>query len=299
MSRIFDALRQAELERSGTPPTPPVPEAPPPEAPAPVPTPPPRARAPKAPPRVALDSTAQVNATPLEQSRIATLTASAHLAMEKFRILAVRLKLLGEQKSLRTLVVTSGVAEDGKSFVSINLAAALADVTKQRVLLLEGDVRKPVQSNLLGVTPAGGLTDAIADPGQPWSAYVQHVENLNIWVMTAGTRTSQDAPVLHDPKLPALLKRLSESFDWIIIDSPPLTPLADVNVWSRYSDGILLVVRQGHTPRKLLREGVEGLHKPNIVGLVINQSDEMEHSYYGYYMKRYGQKRPAPTEAPA
>jgi len=79
------------------------------------------------------------------------------------------------------------------------------------------------------------------------------------------------------------MTRLRTWFDWIIIDAPPLLPLADANIWSRLADGILLVVREGKTPKRMLREGLESLHDANILGIVFNDSTGKDAPYYANY----------------
>ena len=289
MSRIFDALRQSELEQGRAfplaPPAAPE-EAKPalaralPLAPHPAP-PPPAAIAPSG-----LAPARTVTAAPPQPERLAPLADANALFGEKFRLLGMRIKHLRAQKGIRTLVVTSAVTADGKSFVAANLAAALARVTSQSVLLLDGDLRRPAQGRLLGLQELPGLVEAIHAHDVPAELSTYRIENLGISVMPAGNLGPNAADALHDSRLGQVFATLKDAFDWIVVDAPPAIPVADTSLWARLADGVLLVVRSGHTPRKALRESVDALQGTNLVGVVMNEAVDPAHHQYATYARQ-------------
>jgi len=228
---------------------------------------------------VGVGNVASVHPAPEPSGRVVCISPELSLAGEKFRMLAIRLKLMNESKPLQTIVVTSSVAEEGKSCTSVNLAYTLARSTGKKVLLLEGDLRRPVQSKNLGLAQGPGVTEYLRSEGKA-SDFIYRLDDLPLWFMPAGVCEENPADLLQTARASELMSRLRTWFDWIIIDAPPLLPLADTNIWSRMADGILLVVRQGKTPKKMLREGLESLHDANVLGVVFNDSTGRDAPYY-------------------
>lgn len=224
----------------------------------------------------------QITATP--ESRLVSLTAEHSLGAEKFRFLAVKLRQMKQARSLKRVLVTSSIAEEGKSFVSANLAIALAKKRNQRVLLIEGDLRRPGIAHEFGLGALPGLSETLAGHGEP----LNHVYNLlkdRLWFLPAGHPPGNPLELMQSGHLPELMGQISESYDWVIIDSPPVLPLGDTTVWSRNADGILLVVREGKTEKSALRRGIEALGKSNLIGVVVNSCSNVDHSNY---YQRYG-----------
>jgi capsular exopolysaccharide synthesis family protein len=275
MSRVYDALRQSEIDEGGTPTLwdPDTFLSPPPPAVTVI----NRAAA-----DLGLDEVRTLSRTLREDSRVVTLTETNGLGSEKFRLLRSRLRNMREQRQLQKLVITSAVPDEGKTLVSMNLAVCLSKHTDDRVLLLEGDLRKPTIGERLGMTSLPGLSEwFITD--SPANDFIYRFEGLPLWVLPAGAVPENPANILQSPRFLELYKQLSTSFDWIIIDAPPLVPMADVSFWSRHADGLLLVVREGHTPKAVLQKGLETLDNPNVVGVVLNNAQELESAYYGHY----------------
>jgi len=272
MSRVFDALRQSEQQRTGSAEKTEVLSS---EAPDLL--------------RGVEDHTIGIGGMellhphPEPSGRIVSMSPELTLGAEKFRLLAIRLKLMNESKPIQAVVVTSSIAEEGKSCTSVNLAFTLARATGKKVLLLEGDLRRPVQSGNLGIPQKPGLTEYMRSKEKA-SEFIYKIDELPLWFMPAGCSDENAADLLQSERAPELMTRLRTWFDWIIIDAPPLLPLADANIWSRLADGILLVVRQGKTPKRLLREGLESLHNANILGIVFNDSTGKDAPYYANYV---------------
>jgi capsular exopolysaccharide synthesis family protein len=224
------------------------------------------------------------------QNRLVTVSDSDSPAAEAFRLLSVRLRHLRRDRNLNKLLITSTIPQEGKSVVSANLACALAASTRRKTLLLEGDVRRPSLAKVFGLQPYPGLCEWLQGR-RTLASSIYRLEPGGIWLMPAGDAPANPLELLESAKLPALMEQLSAWFDWIIIDSPPVLPLADTSVWTRLADGILLVTRQGTTQKRHLQRGLEGLELKKVIGAVLNSSkNSSDNEYYSY-------RRPAENSA--
>jgi len=221
-------------------------------------------------------------------SRLVILTEPESLAAEKFRFLGVRLRQLQQSRPLKKVLVTSTIAEEGKSLVSANLAGVLARRKKQKVLLIEGDLRRPVLVQQLGLNKLDGLSEWLQSDSQVVTN-IYHLEEPDFWLMPSGHPPANPPELLQSGRLSALMEQLTPLFDWIIVDSPPLLPLADTTVWARLTDGALLVVREGTTEKVPLQRGLEIVKKADLLGVVLNGSSNGNH--HNYY-QRYAANRP-------
>jgi capsular exopolysaccharide synthesis family protein len=222
-----------------------------------------------------------------EESRVVALNETNHLGAEKFRLLRVRLRNLRERRPLQKRVITSAVPNDGKTLVAMNLAVSLAKHTNERVLLLEGDLRKPMAAHHMGVKGLPGLGEWLLQD-KHISEFIYHFEELQLWILPAGSAPDNPGTILQSPRFLDTYRELVAAFDWIIIDAPPLIPMADVSYWSRQADGLLLVVREGKTSKAILKKGLETLDNPKLVGIVLNDVREVDSRYYHNYY--YGKK---------
>ena len=229
--------------------------------------------------RLPLAQAALLHPSGSPEARLVSLTRSGGLGAEKFLLLGTRLKHFQEQHGLKRVVLTSSGKSEGKSLVAANLAISLARNTKQKVLLLEGDLRGPVLSRLFGDSKFNGLTELLRQK-EPPGKFLYRMAGLPLWVLFAGTLREHPLQLLQSSRLPQLLNQFSESFDWILIDAPPLLPLADADLWTRLSDGVLLVVRENRTPKKILQKALDSLGKAALLGLVLNEASGLDQNYY-------------------
>jgi capsular exopolysaccharide synthesis family protein len=227
------------------------------------------------------------------QTKLVSLTDSGSLAAEAFRLLGVRLRHLRRDRSLKKLLITSTIPQEGKSTVAANLACTLALRAQQRVLLLEGDLRRPTLSQRFGIGRNPGTCEYLQGE-RSLEASIYHLDNPNLWILPAGNAPSNALELLQSGRLSALMDQLTAWFDWIIIDSPPVLPLADTSVWMRLSDGILLVTRQGTTEKRKLQRGLEALEPTKLLGAVVNGSESAADSDYYYGTATISQSNDAP-----
>jgi len=215
-------------------------------------------------------------------SRLVFFTEPDSLAAEKLRFLGVRLRHMQQTKAIKKLLVTSTIPEEGKSFISANLAGVLAR-RKQKVLLIEGDLRRPTLTQQFGIGQVSGLGEWLQG-NYPAVSNLYHLNGPEFWLMPAGTPPSNPLELMQSGNLSRLMSQLATMFDWIIVDSPPLLPLADTTVWARMTDGVLLVARQGITQKTMLQRGLETIKKSELLGVVMNGStDSNVSNYYQAY----------------
>jgi len=202
-------------------------------------------------------------------------------AGEAFHLLGVRLKHLRRQRPLTKLLITSTIPQEGKSMVAANLACTLATETQQKVLLIEGDIRRPTQSGIFGIQPKPGISEWIRGE-RSLSKSIYRLEGAGIWFMPAGTSSGNTPELLESGTLAPMIEKLSGWFDWVVIDSPPVLPLADTSVWTSLVDGILLVTRQGTTQKRHLKRGLEALGSQKLIGALVNSSEGASNTDYYY-----------------
>jgi capsular exopolysaccharide synthesis family protein len=208
-------------------------------------------------------------------------TDKENLAAEKFRFLGVRLRQLQQSRSLKKVLITSTIPEEGKSMVAANLACTLARTTQQKTLLIDGDLRRPSLAQLFSLGKIPGLTEWLQGEQGPMTS-IYNLEGLNLWILPAGNIPSNPLELLQSGILSEVMKKLMTCFDWIVIDSPPVLPLADTSIWTRLADGVLLVARQGTTHRDLLKRGLGAIEPSKLLGAVLNSSTKTAASDYYY-----------------
>jgi capsular exopolysaccharide synthesis family protein len=216
-------------------------------------------------------------------SRLVSIEKEESLGAEKFRFLAVRLRQLRQTKPLKKVLITSTIPQEGKSTVAANLACTLARRRPQKTLLLEGDLRRPTLAARFGLGRVAGLSEWFHGEGTAMNIY--RLDSLGMWVLPAGHAVENPLELMQSGKLSPLMEQLSAWFDWIVIDSPPVLPLADTSVWARLADGILLVTRPGVTEKQQLDRGLKTLEKSKLLGALVNGSNDVAHSDY---YQRYG-----------
>lgn len=223
-----------------------------------------------------------LNVSVAPDSRLVFFTQPDSLPAEKFRFLGVRLRQIQQNRPLKKVLVTSSIPEEGKSLVSANLAGVLAR-RRQRVLLIEGDLRRPTLAHQFGLGRPAGLGEWLQGDHQEVSN-IYRLTDLNFWMMPAGNPPSNPLELMQSGNLSRLMSQLGDLFDWVIVDSPPLLPLADTTVWAKVTDGTLFVARVGKTERTQLERALALIKKSDLLGVVLNGSEESNYKgYYAYY----------------
>jgi capsular exopolysaccharide synthesis family protein len=217
-------------------------------------------------------------------AKLVTLNDSRSVGAEAYRTLRTKLLFSRALSSLKTIVVTSPFAQDGKSTVAANLATTFAQ-HGMRTLLIDCDLRRPTQHEVFGVSSRPGLTDLLtSDELIPGAGRRTSVENLSL--ITAGPLPPDPPELVGSARMRSLLEKLGETFDVIVLDTPPVLPVADSAILASLSDGVLLVVRAGQTDRRAAQLAVQQLQDVDarILGAVLNDPNEQVPLYdtYGY-----------------
>ncbi len=219
---------------------------------------------------------------PTPEQRLVALTAPEGTGAEMFRVLATRLAHMQNKRRLHKLLITSSVVDEGKSVVAANLALTLARRPHERVLLIEADLRRPTVSALFSPSPLRGISEWNAGGARLEDSLYQ-IRDLPLWFMAAGRPMDEPLPLLESGRFAQMLETISSSFDWVLLDATPILPMADSTSLSRLSDGVLVVVRDGFTRRKILNKALDCIEKSKLLGVVFNEASMLNIDYDRYY----------------
>jgi len=222
----------------------------------------------------------------LHEQLVAAL-APASLAAEQYRSLRTRIKRAENGRVVRTILITSPAKGDGKSLTAANLALTMAQEFQQRVLLLDADLRRPTAHRLFGVNDTPGLVDVLMGVAELDDALVP-IPDHHLSVLPAGVPPGHPAELLGSTAMRRTLDTLSARYDRILIDMPPIAPLADVQVVAPMADGILMIIRAGMTPKPAIEQALAGLDISKVLGLVLNDSGDHAPEKYKYDGYGYG-----------
>jgi capsular exopolysaccharide synthesis family protein len=281
MSRIFDALHKSEQDRSRSA----------------------NRDAALAPPNSTKTATAWHGPTgdlaqvPTVRLRPETglFAETGEVGAETFRVLHHRLELIGRQRPLHKLLVTSAVPKEGKTTVACRLAAAMAR-SSARVLLIDGDLRHSGVHRMLGLSAQRGLADWL-EHREEVASVLRRIEPHDFFYLPAGEARSNPGELLRHAALAEFLTATAAGFDWVVIDSPPLGPFVDAHHLATLVDGVLVVLRCGVTPRVALEQEFHSLDRVFVAGAVLNGARDNNQSYYRYYGRERASR--AQTEPPS
>jgi capsular exopolysaccharide synthesis family protein len=209
---------------------------------------------------------------------------------EQYRSLRTRVLHAGERRKLQALVVTSAGVAEGKTITAINLAWLLAQTDGVRAILVDGDLRNPCVSTYLGVETSAGLSEVLAGEAQ-LSDVIVRVEPAGLHLLPGGATRDTVAEILSGPRFNGVLTELRRSFDYVIIDAPPLGIFTDATVLINRADSALVVVRSGKTRFAALDRVLEPLPKDRLLGVVLNGAEGTADESSYYYQRRNYQRR--------
>jgi capsular exopolysaccharide synthesis family protein len=295
MSRIYDALQRANLERKSAPVTDAAEIAEPVHASG-------VADQPAVKAAVNLEKVALYPWNPSIAS-LPTLGDRGE-GIEQFRGLRSQFYEFRDQGPLKTILISSGMPSEGKTFVAANLAMSLARNQNSKVLIIDADLRRPGLNRILGAPNNIGLTDYLAGTAEAQdilqrnqntriveSGFVRNIPNL--MYIPAGKGGDNSSELVANHRIEELIATLSPHFDWILIDSPPVLAFADAIDLSRAADAVLLVVRSASTPYDVAQRAQAAFSNSRILGFVLNAVKNAPRNssyYYGYHY--YGKLEP-------
>ena len=209
-------------------------------------------------------------------------------ATEAYRVIRTSIQFAQAGKELKTLAVTSCMPNEGKSMTAANLAVVLTQAGKS-VLLLDCDMRNPTVHKNFGLSNKLGLSSCIS-MDTPLSAAVQATKVDNLYALTSGVIPPNPSELLGSEQMKNVLQRAKEQYDYVLIDTPPVMPVTDALIVSRFVDGMILVIASAEVKVEMARDVKNQLVNAgaNILGVVLNKV-RSEHHGYGYYYY-YGSK---------
>jgi len=241
-----------------------------------------------------LETPLEIKNAPVDQvsietaNRIVLLTEPRSPGADRFRYLRMRLRELRAHIKLKTLVITSALPQDGKSSVALNLAMALAERGKRRVLLIEADLHCPSLSGNLGIAQASGLAECLEKNLDPLSA-IRRLEPLQWYLLPAGQPLGNPTELLQSSSFANIVEKVSPYFDWVLIDTPPVAPLSDALLAAKSADACLLVVRANQTPKAAVDDALSLLGPQHVAAIVFNAAEGLN-NLYSKYSGYYGRK---------
>jgi protein-tyrosine kinase len=203
---------------------------------------------------------------------------------EKFRTLRSRLYQIAAVRPLKRILLTSSVPEEGKTFISSNLAQSIARQENKKVLLIDADLRASRLHLAMGTAGSPGLADYLGGDADE-TQIIQIGLKGNLCFIPGGSIVSNPSELLLTDKMRILLDKLTPIFDWIIIDSPPAIAVHDASIIADLCDGVLFVVRAGSTDFEVAQKAAGEFRAETMLGVVLNRVDKSEtygDYYYGY-----------------
>ena len=218
--------------------------------------------------------------SPAYRNRLVVERETPQETTEQYRRLAAALHRLQAEQSLRRLMVSSAVPGEGKTLTVVNLAMTLSEFYERRVLLIDADLRRPSLHDVFGISNTAGLCDALrAERSEPQFARV----SPRLWVLPAGTPDSDPMAVLASKQMEQFVGELEASFDWILLDAPPLGLMADATLLARLTRAVVVVVAAGSTPHALVERAIADIGREHIVGTVLNRATQKTAAWSSYY----------------
>jgi tyrosine-protein kinase Etk/Wzc len=249
-------------------------------------------------PRVRRSEAGQLDETQEKAFRLVTHVEPQSLVAEAFRSLRTNVTFARAHQDLRTLMITSPAPGEGKSTVAVNLATTFAQ-QGQRTLLVDADLRRSVLDQTFAIARSPGLTDVLVG-AQALDSVVRPTDVPNLSILPSGHFPPNPSELLGSGQMRAMIELAKQSFDIVLIDSPPVLAVTDAAVLSTVVDGSIIVIRLGVTAREAVRRAVSQLRVVNgrILGAVLNAVDFRGASYqggYGYYYERFYGHGPGPA----
>ena len=242
----------------------------------------------QAPPPVPLMQHFEASETPTEADEKLVSRLLDSRSVEQYRRLAARLHLVQAQRGTKVVMISSALPGEGKTLTAANIALTLSHSYKRRVLLIDGDLRRPWMHELFNVPNVSGLNDGIRSQNGQKVPLIRWSECLTL--LTAGRPDSDPMSVLSSDRMKQIVAEASAAFDWVIIDTPPVGLLSDAHLLAAIVDTVILVVQAGRTPFSDINKAVQTLGPASIFGVVLNRVHSNNNYPYDDYYYSYAPK---------
>lgn len=204
--------------------------------------------------------------------------------VESYRKISANIEFANVDKNIKTIMVTSSLANEGKTTITCNLACVMTDSNK-KILILDLDLRKPSVHKQFKISNKSGLIDLLMNKDD----YKKYINNVykGLDVITTGKIPSNPSEIINSKSIKELLKELSEHYDYILLDTPPIALISDPITISTYSDSVVLTIAYSETEKEIAKKSINTLKQvnANIIGTILNKAPVSRHNkyYYGYY----------------
>ncbi len=226
-----------------------------------------------------------------DKEKLVTISKPYSAVSEQFRLLKNNILFPEKGQPPRTIMITSASPGEGKSFVSANLAAIMAQSIDEYVLLMDCDLRKPTIHKVFGFDGKNikGLSDYLSN-GTPLSGALKKTSINKLTILPAGRIPRNPSELLSSEQMKRMLHEVKLRYNdrYIIIDTPPPYITSETNAIARHVDGIVIVIRQGKTRMKEVQDIVDIYGKEKIIGVIKNFSTKLVGYGYGYHKYGYG-----------
>jgi capsular exopolysaccharide synthesis family protein len=208
------------------------------------------------------------------------------VSREQYRRLAAVLHDSQAANRTQVVMIASAVAGEGKTLTAANVALTLSNSYRKRVLVVDGDLRRPALHQIFRIESASGLADGLNPAGEAKIVVRQITPTLSL--LPAGRPTTDPMAGLISDRMRRLVEEAREMFDWVIIDTPPLMLLPDANLLASMVDAAVLVVRAESTPHAMVKRAMDAIGRSRILGVVLNNASVGPHGGYEYSDYYYG-----------
>jgi len=212
------------------------------------------------------------------------LNMGRQMISEQFKILQTKINVLSKHKKYKIIAVTSSIAGEGKTLLSTNLSIKLA-MSGKKVLLIDADLRKPDVSKYIDIKPVPGLAEYLR--GDAKDDEVVQISNTNGMNVISGGNPDLSPDLPASGKFNDLVVSFGKQYDYIIIDTPPVIPVADTIYIKNMVDAVMFVFRLKFTPYDLFGKAIEEIGIDKIIGVVLNNADYSKISNSKYYSYGY------------
>jgi capsular exopolysaccharide synthesis family protein len=214
---------------------------------------------------------------------------------EQYRVAVTRLAIMSIDQKHPVVLITSSVTGEGKSATTVNLGYGFAKALDKKTLIIDCDLKRPAVSKYLAMPPGPGLADYWAGT-HTIDACLHKIDEIPLWVLPAGTRSEKVIELSKVRQLEQLLDEVRLRFDQILLDCPPVFPLADLNFLSRMADVMVFVIRAGKTNRDVVENALKTLRPRCQVGVILagvepRSMPYYQHSYDDHVGARYVEEK--------
>jgi capsular exopolysaccharide synthesis family protein len=221
--------------------------------------------------------------------RAVLFRSTDHLFTEQYKNFSARFEYNVDMRGVKVVAVTSAIAGEGKTVSTVNLAANLAATGRKKVILIDVDLRKSDLAKGLRISPRPGLAEYLIG-----SASLQNILRValdkEIPVIPSGMQVSVPWELIAGERFRNFLKEMRNSYDVILLDTPPIIPVSDTLTLREIVDGFILVYRMGHTPYTMLRQVMEDIGEKKLLGVLLNGVEPESERYYQRYYGKYYRK---------